>query len=40
MTGQLLTEIILKKPLSIDISELSLERFKNATVVAYEKLVV
>ncbi|HOH17989.1 MAG TPA: FAD-binding oxidoreductase [Bacilli bacterium] len=39
-TGQLLTEIILKKPLSIDISELSLERFKNATVVAYEKLVV
>ena len=40
MTGKLLTEIILKRPLTIDISELNLDRFKNATHVAYEKSVV
>ncbi|MGD9887027.1 MAG: NAD(P)/FAD-dependent oxidoreductase [Bacilli bacterium] len=40
MTGKLLTEIILNKPLTIDISELNLDRFKNATHVAYEKSVV
>ncbi|MGD9605306.1 MAG: NAD(P)/FAD-dependent oxidoreductase [Bacilli bacterium] len=40
MTGKILTEIILKQPTSIDISELSLERFEKSTVVNYEKSVV
>jgi sarcosine oxidase subunit beta len=40
MTGLLLAEIILKKPLTIDISELNLSRFKNSSAVAYEKSVV
>jgi sarcosine oxidase subunit beta len=40
MTGKLLTEIILKQPLTIDIQELNLSRFQNATNIAFEKSVV
>ena len=40
MTGLLLTEIILKKELTIDIDELKLSRFKNMKEIVLEKSVV
>lgn len=40
MTGLLLAEIILGEELSIDISDLSLERFKKQITFVYEKSVV
>ena len=40
MTGLLLSEIILGEKLTIDIRELSIERFKKQTTFVYEKSVV
>ena len=40
MTGILLSEVILNEPLSFDITDLHINRFKNKTVFTYEKSVV
>ncbi len=40
MTGLLLSEIMLKEPSTIDISDLHISRFKNKQVFTYEKSVV
>ena len=40
MTGLLLSEIILNETLSIDISDLHINRFKNNKTFTYEKSVV